>query len=240
MSKITRQELEEKFGKPCIEVKPSAALPPTGDLPESTADQIATCIENATAEVERVTPNIPTSQVFRKTGITILNQPFILDAIEYAQEHPDTIPPTLNITDMASNIRRFNVFMLLFRLGEVLLRALRWAFRIFATRAFEQFRMYYQYVQTLARQDDNDAQVIYERLRPYFARGNRGQRIDNLEHQTMGSTDHKEDLEIDLEVAKELMEHSNERIKNIIKKEKELKRDVDKNLHQIDDLVDEK
>ena len=214
--------------KPCVKF-----IPPTGDLPEETADEIATCIENATAVVQAATPNVPNSSIFGKIGITLLNQPLILDVLEYAQEHPETIPTSISITEMATNIRRFNIAIWLFRLAENLLLALRRLFRIPAVRVFQSFRLYYQYVKVLAEQGNETAQVIYERLFPYFDR--RGASRNRI-----STTSHKEDLEMDFDAAKALIDQGNARVAEIIRKEKELKRDISRNLEQVDKLVDEK
>ena len=221
------KEFPDGFEKSCI--APVAAPSNPNVMPDATVEQIAQCIENATQEVRNYTPNVPNSSIFRKWGITIRNQPFILDAIEYAQNFPDTLPVHLDITEWATNIKRFNIFMLLFRLADILLTTLRRAFRIPAVRTFEQFSNYYANVQMLASQGDNDAQVIYERLKPLFARGRR-----------IGTNNNKEDLEMELDEARKLMDDSNIRIKSIIEKEKSLRRDINKNIHQQDDLLDEK
>ena len=237
MSKITRKDLEEKFGKPCIEIIPDAALPNPNDpgtMPEETADQIANCIENATEQVRRYTPNVPQSEVRRRTGITIRNQPFILDAIEYAQEFPNTVPPQLNILDWLSDLARYNIFILLFRLAEILTGALRWAFRIFAVAAFNKFGMYYRYVRTASTNGDREAQVIFERLQPYF------ERLPNFERAEHLTQDQNADLELDLDIVRDLLKSNNSRIKSLIKKEKSIKRELNKDLEQQDELLDEK
>ena len=232
MSKITRQDLEEKFGKPCIEIIPEAALPNPqnpGTMPEETAQQIATCIENATAEVERFTPFVPTSSFFRRIGITVRNQPFILDAIEDAQRFPETVPPHLDVEEWLTDMKRYNIFIILFRLADILVTALRRAWRIFAVDSFRKFRAYYDYVQLLARNGDINAQAIFEKLHPYF------ERLPQRH-----STALEEDVTMELADLQTLIADSNKRIKKLLIKEKELKQQLTKNIEEQDKIVDDK
>ena len=110
---------------------------------------------------------------------------------------------------------------------DVLHRALHWGFRIFATRVFEQFRMYYRYVQTEAKNGDNDSQVIYERLKPLFART-----------RSQMAADAKEDLEMEIDVVKQIVKDSSNRIKTLLKKEKELKKEINKDIAEQDAMLD--
>jgi len=232
MAKITRKDLEDKLGKPCIEIIPEAALPNPqnpGTMPEETADQIATCIENATAEVERFTPFVPTSSFFRRIGITVRNQPFILDAIEFAQRFPHTVPPQLDIEEWLTDMKRYNIFIILFRLADILVTALRRAWRIFAVDSFRKFRAYYEYVQVLARGGDIDAQTIFEKLHPYF------QLLPRTHNAKL-----EEDVTMELVELQKLVVDSNKRIKILLTKEKEIKKEITKNIEEQDKIVDDK
>jgi hypothetical protein len=218
MSKLTKQDLEEKFGKPCIEIIPNAANPQDpGTMPEEIHEQIINCLENTTTEVRRFTPNLPNSRIFRKWGITILNQPFQLDAIEFAIEHPDTVPVTVDVEAWLNNMKRFNNFMIIFRMVVNLLEIVRRAFRFPAVFSFESFSNYYKNVKMLSAEGNNEAQVIYERLRPLF------NRFGRFIHST-NDDNHKVDKDIDFEELHGIVIENNIRITNLLKKNKNSKR----------------
>ena len=230
MAKFTKQDLEEKFGKPCIEIIPDAALPNPqnpGTMPEETADQIATCIQNATAEVQQYTPFVPDSSIHGRVGITVRNQQFILDAIEYAQRFPDTVPPHLDIEEWLTDMKRYNIFIILFRLADILWVALRRAWRIFAVASFRKLREYYEYVQVLARGGDINAQAIFERLHQYFT---------HLPRRRMEET--SEDLEMELVELQKLVDDSNMKIENLLKKQQTIKKEMIKGIEEEDKIVD--
>ena len=96
-SSTNPKNVPDTFNK--INTQPTAIAQEPPPIPEYTQVEIINCVENATKIVHDYTPNVPQSQVARKTGITLRNQPFVLEAIEYAQAHPDTVPHTLSIFD---------------------------------------------------------------------------------------------------------------------------------------------
>ena len=210
-TKNMKENPSYSFEEPCIRYEPK--LPP--DNLDTIADEIEKCLMQANVEVQRETPNLPNSRIFRKWGITIRNQPFQLDAIEFAIEHPDTVPISVNINDWLNNMRRFNIFMVLWRLCANLLETLRRAFRFPAVFSFEAFSNYYRNVKMLAEEGNNEAQVIYERLKPLFNRNGRfihSARDDN----------HKIDIEIDYQELRGIVKENNSRISNLLRKKMNL------------------
>ena len=244
MSKITRQDLEEKFGKPCIEIIPEAALPNPQDpppLPDSDAEQIINCFQNAIEKIQAHTPNVPPSDIFRRWGITLRNNPFIISAIEYAQEFPDTIPTNLSITTWLQNLKSANTFILLYRMivgnnsvmfnrrniDDSLVSLCHYAMRVFAVRTFENFQTYYKFNQAMANLGSNDSQVIYERLKPYFARARHQMNIEE-----------EEIFSQPIDVIQNLVKESNQQIDKLLHKEKELQREINENVKHQDEILD--
>jgi hypothetical protein len=221
--------------EPCVRYEPQDPGEPTappdalnpGTMPDSTTEQIAQCIENSIQEVNRFTPNVPNSNISRKIGITMRNQPFILDAIEYAQQFPETVPTNVNIDAWLTCIKRYNIFILLFRLVDILWTSLRRAWRIFAIDSFVNFRNYYNYVRLLATSGNTNAQVIFERLKPYF---------NTLPRQR--ASEGNEDVEMEFAELQKLANKSNKRIDDLLIKEKEIKREIDKNIEVQDEILE--
>ena len=227
-----REKMIEKFGKPCIEIIPDAALPNPQDpplMPDLMVEQISTCIENATEEVNSHTRQIPDSAWRFRTGITLRNSPFIFDMIDFAQRNPETQPPHFDMERMLKNMGRYNIFIMLFRLVDTLRSALFRAFRIPAVEVWEQFREYYQYNKTRANWGDNDAQVIYERLTRYWDFNRQRTHININELDEMTLADHE---------FFNMLEEGNAKIKHFLMREKELKKQLTKDIREQDKILD--
>lgn len=229
MSKFTKKDLEEKFGKPCIEIIPNAAPGNPGAMPEETVNQITECLENTSNQIQNYTPFVPDSTWRHRTGITLRNQQYLFDAIEYAQEHPDTRPPNFDMEMWINSIGNYNIFILIYRLIMSVERLCWRAFRIFAVRAWDMFGVYYRYVRNQGKEGDEDAQTIYERLTTYydFRRGSRTTSVDS-----------HDELAEDIEVIEQLVQDSNKKVKKYLEKEKELQKILKKDINSQDEILD--
>ena len=215
-----------------LEEYPPLTIPDPHDppiMPDLMVDQISNCIQNATDEVNTHTRQIPDSAWRFRTGITLRNTSFIFDMIDFAQRNPETQPPHFNMDRMLKNMSRYNIFIMLFRLVDTLRSALFRAFRIPAVEIWEQFREYYQYNKTLGNWGDNDAQVIYERLTRYwdFNRNRTHININELEEMTLADNEFFS-----------MLEEGNAKIKQYLMREKELKKQLTKDIKQQDKILD--
>jgi hypothetical protein len=222
MDQATKKRLEEKFGKPCIEIIPNAALPnPTNPppMPDLTQEQIINCLENAAVQVENYTPFVPLSEFRGKVGITVRNQPFVIEGIEFIQRFPELRPDNIDVDEWINSMQNYNIFIVIWRLAFALERLCWRAVRIFATRSFAIFRRYYVFIRAMAEGGNPIAQTIYESLRPLYA--NHGRR-------TSATSTSNDVLEEEIGDIKEISKSMLTRLKELSNVEKKLKKTLKK------------
>lgn len=226
---------------PPLDVGPSNP----GQMPDVIVDQIVACLENTRDQIRNYTPFVPESQFRGKIGITLRNQQFILDAIDYSQKFPDLRPANFSVEEWLNDLANYNIFILIYRLiagndriianrasAQSSLERLCWrAVRIYATRCFEMFRQYYRFVEGMALAGNLEAQTIYEELKRYFSRLGRPSRANS---------DNDEVLKEDVKEVQKITKDIRNKVDGYLKLEKDLEKTLQRDIKHQDEILDSK
>jgi hypothetical protein len=109
-------------GIPFAQIIPPTTNPPV--IPDDKAEQIENCLNNSLSTLNQYIPITPDSEFRRQIGITLRNQMFITDTVEFMQQFPNLRPASLNVTDMIDDLKSYNIFILLHRIAHSLERLL--------------------------------------------------------------------------------------------------------------------
>ena len=228
MAKITRKDLEEKFGKPCIEIIPNAALPP--ELTPENIQAAVDCIRSVIALLRANTPTMPQQNLRLRHRVNRSNIEIIEAVAEFAANHPDTVNPTLNVESWLETLNHIrDIIPLIDEINQLLTTADNFNL-VESIIAFEDFRNYYVCVKILAEKGFPEAVQIWPTMRQIYdhLRGRRGPQCAVKE------------LIQTLHAAKNVIAKGKPVLLEALKDQKYLEEDLHKFLREEDHIVDEK
>lgn len=215
---------------PALATNPNDNLPssPTANYSPMSPAETETAVNHLielTNLIEQHTPQVDEKDYKGKTGITLRNQQYLLNAIQFIQDHPDMRPHNINITDWLNDMANYNGLMYLYGLIDRLKKLCYKAFRIFSVSAWKKFKSFYKYIALLAKEGDPRAQELYDQLSQYYAWAKGNKRAAN-------NTD--EDMSMDIDTMNQLIRENNRKIDAFLENEKRIKQEIR------DDIIEKK
>ena len=228
MDKETRKKLEEKFGKPCIEVKSKI-----NDIPELTPELIqeaVDCINRIAEIIRRNTPIISQtpSTAFRR-GVVRNFIDVIEITAEYAASHENIVNESIDVIQWLDAIRNMREAVKLVSPSEKLLVSIDALERADSNIIFTNFSRFYHCVKILAADGVPDAMAIWPTMKEVWdhLRGRRGPLCPVKE------------IENAVALANDVIEKNEPRLLEILNDKKLLAQNLAHAIHQEDTIEDE-
>ena len=145
-------------------------------IPPQVANTVITAMNTATSEIQSLTPVNDVNLIRNRTGITIRNESYIVEALQLAEMNPNTVNSTIDLQEWSQDLVNFDSIQPLIQSAEILLDAANRYSRVAAVSAMNDFSKYYRCVQILANEGLPEAIPIFRQLKTLFAhlRGVRG------------------------------------------------------------------
>ena len=166
MSKFTRQELEEKFGKPCIEVKPTITPQDPSAITDAELEQIVNCLRNSINIINSKVSPIPPRRNQRTINDRRLG--FVQQAIQIAERNPDTVTSVINIEHWIEVLNRATILDPAIQEARTFIDVATRYERTNGAEAMQYFDIYYRCIRQLAKDGIAEAITIYDVLKVLY------------------------------------------------------------------------
>ena len=228
MSKITKKDLEEKFGKPCIEIIPGSIAPtdPSAITPQEIT-QMRDCLRTSINLIQSKLSVLPPRAFAR--SLTPRNIGTVQQAVNIAEANPNTVTSAIDVEHWQEVINRSTILDPIIQDASTLIDVATRYDRTFGIEAMQYFGMYYRCVRQLAEDGIAEAITIYEVLNVLYSHlfGRRGP------HQCP-----EDIINTTLQASHNVIVKNKKRVQEIMKEQKFLAEELEHDIHSNIELVD--